>query len=353
MKKLQILTAVFELELDELVTTGSQADNSKISSVLWNGLSLAKLYLFQDSIDESEDAYRIYKRLEPYVLAAKNCDEKYNEGSYVTSNSSYSNAGLNLREPGSKTSVYFGEAYGERLIGKKEYQHAQQWLTYTYQHADQFFSESMSIDVAIDLYRSRLFCSETDLDEFRSAVLRRIENSSSFEENSNYLCFLRTCCAEFLTQWKQGAVPSEKLNSLLQLLLKKTRAYVEQKNDQYSLFSAVYRRLIFENRREHTENAGKLLDELAKIVPTADETHDDRKKQERWIQYMEQRLYYLCLMELSEQVIETANELIMYPYRSGNLWKCGYQQIIDQYSQSNEEKQMPVNKHILWERFWY
>ena len=179
----------------------------------------------------------------------------------------------------------------------------------------------MSIDVAIDLYRSRLFCSETDLDEFRSAVLRRIENSSSFEENSNYLCFLRTCCAEFLTQWKQGAVPSEKLNSLLQLLLKKTRAYVEQKNDQYSLFSAVYCQLIFENRKEHTENAGKLLDELA--------------------------------MELSEQVIETANELIMYPYWSGNLWKCGYQQIIDQYSQSNEEKQMPVNKHILWERFWY
>ena len=80
MKKLQILTAVFELELDELVTTGSQADNSKISSVLWNGLILAKLYLFHDSIDESEDAYRIYKRLEPYVLAAKNCDEKYNEG---------------------------------------------------------------------------------------------------------------------------------------------------------------------------------------------------------------------------------------------------------------------------------
>ena len=353
MKKLQILTAVFELELDELVTTGSQADNSKISSVLWNGLSLAKLYLFQDSIDESEDAYRIYKRLEPYVLAAKNCDEKYNEGSYVTSNSSYSNAGLNLREPGSKTSVYFGNAYGKRLMTKKKFQHAQQWLTYTYQHADQFFSENMSIHVAINLYKSRLLCGETDLDESRNAVLRRIENSSSFEENSNCLWFLRTWCAEFLTQWKQGAVPPEKLNSLLQSLLKKTQAYVEQKNDQYSLFSAVYRRLIFENRREHTENAGKLLDELAKIVPTADETHDDRKKQACWIQYMEQRLYYLCLMGLSEQVIETANELIMYPYRSGNLWKCGYQQIIDQYSQSNEEKQMPVNKHILWKRFWY
>lgn len=76
-------------------------------------------------------------------------------------------------------------------------------------------------------------------------------------------------------------------------------------------------------------------------------------KKAYWIQYMEQRLYYLCLMELSEKVIETANELIMYPYRSADLWKSDYQQIIDWYSLSNEEEPMPVNKHKLWKCFWY
>lgn len=352
MGRLQILTAVFELESDELAAAGLQADSSKISSFLWNGLSLAKLYLLKDSMDESEDAYRIYKRLEPYVLASDLYDKIYDRRSYDASNGSYFNADLIVREPGSKASVYFGEAYGKRLIDARAYQYARQWLTYTYQYADKWFSESKSIGVAINLYRSRLFCGETDLDELRNAVQQRIESSSSFEEDSNYLWFLRTCCAELLECWKQGMMPPEKLDSLLQLMLEKTRAYAEQEDDKSRLFSAVYLRLIFENRRENTEGAGRLLDELAEIVPAADETRDDRNKQAKWIQYMEQRLYYLCLMEQSDKAIETANELITYPYRSTESWKCTYQQIIDWYSQSDGGP-APVNKHILWNCFWY
>jgi len=349
-KDLQILRAVFELEAGQSAGLSPRENRFETEAVLWNGLSLAKFYMFHDIIDEDKSAYQIYERLEPYVLTSGSCDEnKEPNGSH----SHTLETGLNILEAGSKPSVYLGADYGKRLIFAHEHQRARQWLTYTYQYADRFFSENESISVAIRLYISRVRCKETDLGEFKDALQQRIERSPSFEENSDSLWFLRTCCAELFERWKKGTAPPEKLDSLTQMVLKKTRVYIAKKDDRFEHFSAVYLRLIFENRMEHVKAAAKLLDELTSVTPAVDETRDDRREQGHWIQYMEQRLYYLFLTEQREEAIKTANELMSYPYRTADLWKNSYQRIIDWCVQSGEEETGSVDKHQLWECFWF
>ena len=349
-KDLQILRAVFELEAGESAELCPRENRSEIEAVLWNGLSLAKLYEFHDPIDEDKSAYQIYERIESYVLASDSCDENREPNGL---HSLTLGSDLNILDAGSKPSVYLGESYGKRLIMAYENQRARQWLTYTYQYADRFFSENRSIRVAIQLYKSRVRCGETDLGELKDALQQRIERNPSFEENSDYLWFLRTCCAELFVRWEKGKAPPEKLDSLTQIVLKKTRAYIEQKDNRSAFFSAVYLRLVFENRMEHVKAAAKLLDELTGVTPAVDETRGDRNKQGHWIQYMEQRLYYLLLTEQRKEAIKTANELISYPYRTTELWKNCYRRIIDWCVQSGENETGPINKHELWECIWY
>ncbi len=351
LKNLEILTSVFELESEELAALSPQESRTETESVLWNGLSLAKFYESKDFVDENKDAYQIYKRLEPHVLAQDICEQIQTNQSSAP-NDSHSNPDLKVRDAGSKTSVYFGEAYGKRLIWANKYHRARQWLTYTCQYADLYFSECRVIEAAIHLYRSRVRCHETDLDEFRNALQRRIERCPSFEENSDYFWFLRICCAELFVRWKKGEAPPEQLDSLSQMSVKKARAYAEQRSDEFTLFTAVYFRLIFENRMEHTEEAAKLLDVLAGIAPAADETCYDRCKQGYCIKYMEQRLYYLLLTKRREEAVKTANELIAYPYRTAELCIPRYQRIIDWCSQRHEKETSPVDKHELWECIW-
>lgn len=65
------------------------------------------------------------------------------------------------------------------------------------------------------------------------------------------------------------------------------------------------------------------------------------------------KCYYLLLTDQKEKKIETANELLAYPYRSNEIRKSICQHIIAWYMQSEEKETLSIDKHILWWVIWF
>lgn len=322
----QVLKAVFELEADENGYLGLQEQmlgmERKEDATLWNGLTLAKHYEYLDNVDEDENAYQVYHRLEP-----------------------------NIKKSLSELSIRFGYEFGRRLESLNS-QRAKDWLIFVNKHISFGVSEIQEIDVKIYLFKACIRCGDTNLNDLKNAIENLIKKSPSSVDSSNYCWFLRTCCAQLLKAWKKGTPPPDELLPLLQRFLNHSRNYAEKESNDSYQFSAIYLQLVYMNRLGDTCNAKALLEDLAKTVSQVDQNGDERAQQARQIQYMEQTLYFLFVSEQRVQAIAEADALLEYPHRRQDISRS-YVQYIRDVCASDGELDASADKHRLWDTIWF
>lgn len=325
-KELQLLKAVFELEADETGPLGLQKRGNyrdkEIDATLWAGMSLAKYYQYLDSIDEDESAYKIYLLLEHYI-----------------------------EKKDSELSVCFGFAFAKRLTSI-DIKKAKEWIIFADRYASHYYKKADVIKVKINLYRICVHNGDKDLDEIKDTLQGLIEQIPSYKENSDYYWFIKICCCQLLRTWKKGMAPPESLSVLKEKYLKEVKKYAEQKKNLGALFSAIYVELIYMNRTEQTDKTEMLLNDLAEIMSLEDEDYDERVKQRRQIQYLQQKLYYLFVSGQRENAVDVADELLEYPLRTNDISKGSVQYIRD-CCVGDDESYVSADKHRLWSCVWY
>ena len=322
----QTLKAVFELEADESGLLKLQKHELKIdvneNATLWNGLTLAKYYMYLDNIDEDKSAYHIYNRLEPYI--EKNSSE---------------------------LSMNFGYAFGKRLF-LMDTKRAREWFLFLNKYVSSSESGIREIDVKMNLFKACIRCGDRDLHNLKNEIEKLVVKSPSYIGSSDYCWYLKTHCAQLLTEWKKGKDPDGNLLFTLEKYLNAARIYAKNTKNYIYLSSAIYMKLLYMNRNEEKHQAETLLIDLSKIMPLADQNSDEREKQGQQIRYMEQKLYFLSVSGQKELAIETANNLLEYPYRQNEINKNSVQYIRDHCAGENE-LYSSMDKHKLWNIIWY
>lgn len=322
----EVLRAVFELEADENGCLGlrAQADGSESAedATLWNGLTLAKYYKYIDSIDEEQNAYQIYCRLEPKI-----------------------------RKSPSALSLRFGYEFGRRNETLKS-RWAKDWLTFVNENIPLKDVDLREIDVKMFLFKSSIRCGDTHLDDLKSEIENLIKESPSYMDNSNYCWFLRTCCAQLLQMWKKETLPPETLTPSLQQFLNQSEHYAQKENNYSYPFSAIYFRLVYMNRTGDTDSAKSLLEKLTELMPIVNQDDDERSQQARHIQYMEQKLYFLYVSGRRADAIAAADDLLSYPHRKMNISSTRVQSIRDDCA-GDGALYVSADKHILWNDIWF
>lgn len=320
-KNHDILKAVFELEADASGALG--LEGKEAAATLWNGLSLAQYYYYLDWTDEDGRAYQICDRLEPYI-----------------------------EKNGDKLSVHYGKTFGQILthIGNRK---SKSWLAYTYEYAPEHFSEADTIDIAIKLYRARIRCRDNDLDPFADTLETRIKGLPDYPMDHKYLLYLKYSIVRTLNSWKKGEKIPENLDGQNLFFREAAEKYAEKKKKYSLLTSAIYYALLSANRAERGEEAAKLLDDFETAIQEAYEGNDERNRQGNWIQYHEQKLYWLFLTLQNTEAISVADALLEYEYRSKDKTEDAYRYIREACLPDDDRKDENIDRHRLWNAVWY
>lgn len=320
-KNSDILEAVFELEADESTLGFAKKD---AEATFWTGLALVDYYIDTDNIDEDGRAYKICTRIEPFIPIE---DKEVN--------------------------VNFGKIYGELLLTKKENQKALQDLTEVYRYSENYFSEEVVIEVAVNLQKAQMRCNKEGLDIFMEGLENQIKKLPNYQENWGYLLYLGRRFMWKISQWKQGEEGPENIDEDYRHFQEAAEYYAEQKKSYTYLFNAYYYAALMANRKEETQKAAQMLSKLEELMEQMKENHNERIKQGNWIKYHEQKLYYLVLADRYKEAVTVADELMEYPYRPADKMMDKYKYIRDNCILEEGSQEQDFDRHRLWDNIWY
>lgn len=318
----KMLTAVFELEADEGGMLGLSGKHPE--ATYWNGMSLAAYYRDKDPIDEDQSASQLCRRLEPHI-------DKTN----------------------SELSVKFGYLYGKMLFPHGEYVLADAWLTNTYSYGGEYLSENDIAEYGTYLYRTRIRAgNREELEGHAERVANQIKNLPEYQTSWIYGFFLQIHCANKLDNWQKGTPEPGELREALTHYRESAAVLYEHRGDSFHSFESVYFEMLYANRVENLDLGERTLEKLSQALETFGKESDSdvRNQQGFWIQYHEQLLYLALLRDDRKRILDTVEQLLNYSYRRGELWLEGYSNIQQAYQEADHPD---IDKHLLWNRFWY
>ena len=318
----KMLTAVFELEADEGGVLGLFDKHPE--ATYWNGMSLAAYYKDKDIIDEDESASQLCRRLEPHI-------DKTN----------------------SELSVKFGYLYGKIQFFHCEYALSDAWFTNTYRYGREHLSDEDIAACGTYLYRARVRSgNREDLENLAKKVEDRIKMLPEYQIGWVYGFFLQVYCADKLKTWPKGAPKPGGLREALTHYRESADARYKHGGNFFNSVQSVYYELLYANRVENLDLGEQTLEKMSQALEMYNEEPDSdvRSQQAFWIQYHEQLLYLALLTDNRECVLDTAEKLLNYSHRRGELSLKKYSSIQQAYQ---EEDHPDIDKHLLWASIWF
>ena len=187
--------------------------------------------------------------------------------------------------------------------------------------------------------------------------MERLENQikklPDYQENWRYLLYLGRRFMWKISQWKQGEEEPENIVEDYRHYQEAAEYYAEKKKSYTYLFDAYYYGMLIANRKEETQKAAQLLPKLEEIMEKMKENGNERTKQGNWIEYHEQKLYYLILADKYSEAETVVDELIEYPYRPAEKTMSEYKYIRDNCILEESGQEQDFDKHRLWDNIWY
>lgn len=306
-----MLKAVFELELGMDNGGGLCLAGKDIESMLWNGMSLVECYKFSDKMEE---AYQVCCKMEQHIV-------------------------LNHSE----LSGRFGAEYGYLLFEKYQYKLAQDWLLYAYQYCGNSCCERMSCglrlyEVLIDYRKDAL----DEIERFGTCLEERIMKLPNYQNDKRYISLLRLHCVRELLYWNKGMPQPESIHKVIS-------NYRNVANNDREIFNAIYFEMICANRTENISLSEKLLEKGRKNLNNimANDEYSEIAKDNTWIKYQEQRLYYLFLKDEKEMMLNVIDELLKKVSSLSN--NDILNAIYSFYHDYDDTKTLNTDRHLLWD----
>ena len=324
-KNIELLKAVFDLEKDEDGILGLDKEDSEAS--LWNGLSIVSWYLNEDYKDENNFAFNICNSLKQHIV-----------------------------NPDSELSIRFGQKFSKILISKNKANEAKERLIIVHNNALKYVSQEDYIEITLDLYRAYLFCSDYNLDYLNDCIKNNIKQIDNYRENWRYIKFVKLYCVLLLKNWIRNTLPNCEIGEMIYENIKVASLYAKKNLTYGYLYDALYLNLIYCNRKEKYTKAKRLIknleDLLLKIEKT--KTKSNRNVQGYWLQYMEQKIYYLLLTKKADECIINIENVLAYPYRHNEKPIKEYNEIKEYFiSNDTNNTSKTIDKHVLWHRIWW
>lgn len=305
-KNLTLLTAVFELEMEE---GGILSLTDKcIEGTLWNGLSLIEYYADVDD----ENAYQICCRMESYI----NRDD-------------------------TELSVYFGKVYGNILFERHQYKRARLWLLNSYLYGSNYnCGQIYMANLGIKLYEAWT-CSKTDgAEKIGAEIEESIMKLPDYQEDWMYARLLEIHCVREFIFWDKGEPQPENIWTIIS-------RYKDIADNFVDCFDAVYFEMIYANRTENQYLGEKILKNLGQELKRTFEGEKDWKHC-AWTKYHTQKLYYFFLKDDKDMVLHVIDKMLKYQYGQQYIPEEMCNAIYSFYQSDVETTSLYIDRHILW-----